>query len=351
MMNKAILVIGDLNVNRKKINPSFKEFIEHAQKLKERNKFELQVVNYGQLFSGKVPAIKAAVIKIVSFFPYTYWNRNIEIYSDGRVYGDNSFGAEFKIFFKRVKQIIAMCYHDKNIEYLNPPESCCLDRDKKLSYRLLSKSGIPIPRLFRVFSFQDIEKLLDKGIDLYIKPRFGALGKGITYIDREKVISNFLFRKGKIISRPYDYNWRFVRIGDKRNFVNALLRKGFICEEAIRPATFRKKRFDFRIYVIFGKVVYLYAKSAPISSCVTNWSQGGKIDREKKILRTLSKERILLLKRLAKRTAAVLGLDFAGIDIIFSQNFQDAYVLEANAFPGYEKGFDLMKCLLNSLVK
>jgi hypothetical protein len=351
MKNKALLVIGDLNVNKKKINPSFKEFIEYAQKLEERSNFELQVVNYDQLFSGKVPPIKAAIIKIVSFFPYTYWNRNIEIYSDGRIYGDNSFGNEFKIFLKTVKKVIAVHYCGKNIEYLNPPEACCLDRDKKLSYRLLKKSKIPIPRLFRVSSFQDIQKLLNKGIDLYIKPRFGALGKGITYIDREKVISNFLFRKGKIVSRPYDYNWRFTRIKDKQNFVNLLLRKGFICEEAIRPAIFRKKRFDFRIYVIFGKVVYLYAKSAPISSCVTNWSQGGKIDREKKILRTLSKKRISLLKSLAKKTAAALGLDFAGIDIIFSQDFQNAYVLEANAFPGYEKGFDLMKCLLKFLVK
>ena len=353
MKKKALLVIGEEKITWIRPYVSFGKFVGNARKFKRKSpRFELEVINYTQLLCGNVPAIEASLIKVVLFFPYRYWNRNIEVYQNGRIYGDRRFGRDFKVFFRKVNRAIDKYYKGKKIEYLNSPEACYLDRDKKASKDLLRKRKVPTPRTFRVFSFADIQRLLNKGVSLYIKPRFGAMGKGITYINREEVISNFLFRKGKIISRPSDFNWRFTTIKDGKEFLNELLKKGFICEEAIESAVFkRRRRFDFRIYVIFGKVVYLYAKSSPLESCVTNWSQGGKIDKKKKILRALPKEKVTLLKKMAKRAAQVLGLNFAGIDIIFSKNLKNAYVLEGNAFPGYEKGFDLMECLLKHVVK
>ncbi len=346
-MKKVLLVIGDEKINRIKTNPSLIKFVQYAKKLESKGRIELKVINYAQLLSGKVPQIEAPGILVVPFFPYKYWNRNIEVYPDDRIYGDEKFGREFKIFFKKVERAIAEYYKGKRIKYLNSPQACFLDRDKKASKALLRKGDIPAPRTFSASSFADIQKLLKKGVNLYIKPRFGALGKGITYVDREGVVSNFLLRKGKVISRAYEYNWPFARVKEKEILLNILLKRGFICEEAIAPAIFKKRRFDFRVYVIFGKVVYLYGKSSPAEFCVTNWSQGGRIDRRNKILKALPKQKITQLKSLAKKAAALLGLNFAGIDIIFSQDLKNAYVLEGNAFPGYEKGFDLMKCLLN----
>ena len=177
------------------------------------------------------------------------------------------------------------------------------------------------------------------------------MGKGITYIDREGMASNFLFRKNKVISRPRDFNWRFARIKDRQSFLNNFFKKGFIFEEGIDSAVFKRRRFDFRVYVLNGRVVYLYAKSTPAQFRVTNWSQGGKIDKRKTILNTLPAEKIAHLEKLAKKAARTLGLNFAGIDIIFSKDYKRAYVLEGNAFPSYEKGFDLMKCLAASLAR
>lgn len=350
-MKKALLIIGDKKINIIRANHSFVNFIKYAQKLKDKGGLELCVISYTQLLSGKVPTIDASKILVVFFFPYKYWNRNIEIYPDDRIYGDKKFGQEFKVFFKKVKKAIDKHYGLRQIEYLNPPAACCLDRDKKASKDLLRKNKVPTPRAFGVSTFEGIQRLVNKGVSLYIKPRFGAMGKGITYIDRGGVISNFPFRKGKIVNRSGDYNWRFAWIKNEKTFLNKLLRKDFICEEAIEPATLRGRRFDFRIYVVFGKVVYLYAKSTKASSYLTNWSQGGKIDKKKRILKTLTKEEKALLKKLARKASRVLGLNFAGIDIIFSKGMKNAYVLEGNAFPGYEKGFDLMKCLFRSLVK
>ncbi len=345
------MVIGDKRVNRRKISPSFKEFVAYAQRLEDRGRLELKVISYAQLLAGQAPTIDASKILVMFFFPYQYWNRNIEIYRNGRIYGDSSFGRAFKDFFKRVERAIGKYYRGKSIKYVNPPQASYLDRDKQASKDLLKKNRIPIPRSWKVSSLAGVQRLLNRGLSLYVKPRFGALGKGITYIDSEGVISNFLFRQGRIISRPYDYNWRFTRIKNARDFLAALLKKDFIWEEAITPATRKGKRFDFRIYVMFGKVVYLYVKSAPASSCVTNWSQGGKIDKKKIILKTIEKGKIVQVEKLARKAARALGLNFAGIDVIFSRDLKVAYVLEGNAFPGYEKGFDLMKCLLKMVVR
>ena len=350
-VKKALLIIGDERITRKRPYISYLTFIRSVQKLASKTNFELKLINYRQLFSGKAPPIASPSATVVLFFPYRYWNRHIEVYADGRIYGDRVFGRKFRDFLNRVKQAVERSYPGKNISYLNPPDACFLDRDKQASKELLRENGLLVPRAFSAACFKDIQRLTKNGKQLYIKPRFGSMGKGLSYTDGDKLISNFNYRGGKIISRPSDFNWPFRRIKDQRGFLNQLLKRGFICEEAIRPAVYKNKRYDFRVYVIFGKVVYLYVKSSPAGSCLTNWSQGGKIDKKRRILNRIPRQKITRLKKLAKKAAAVLKLNFAGIDIIFSQDLKQVYVLEANAFPGYEKGFNLQRCLVDHLLK
>ena len=351
MMKKALLVIGDEKIARKRPHISFRRFIGHARRLKNKEPFELKIINYTQLLSKAAPAISASLIKVIFFFPYQYWNRNIETYQNGKIYGDKTFGGQFRVFFKEVKKTIEAHYAGKKIEYLIHPRLCCLDRDKQASKNALTKGAISTPRTFSVSSFRGVQRLLSQGLDLYIKPRFGAMGKGITYLNKEEAVSNFLFRRGEVISRLSDFNWKFSRIKDRQTFIKQLLKKGFICEEAIRPAIFKGRRFDFRVYVLFGKVIYFYAKSSEAGSCVTNWSQGGRIDKRETILRKFPKQKIAVLKNLARKAARTLGLNFAGVDIIFSENLKNAYVLEGNAFPGHEKSFDLMKSLAEKICR
>jgi len=351
MMKKALLVIGDEKIARRRPHVSFRKFIGHAQRLKNKGSFELKIINYTQLLSKAAPAISASLIKVIFFFPYQHWNRNIETYQDGKIYGDKTFGGQFRVFFEEVKKTIEAHYAGKRIEYLIPPELCCLDRDKRASKDILAKGAVSTPRVFNVSSFRGAQRLLSQGLNLYIKPRFGAMGKGITYLNKEEVVSNFLFRRGEIVSRLSDFNWGFKRIKDRQTFINQLLKKGFICEEAIRPAIFKGRRFDFRVYVLFGKVVYFYAKSSKAETCVTNWSQGGRIDKRETILKKFPRQKIVVLKNLARKAARTLGLNFAGVDIIFSEDLKNAYVLEGNAFPGHEKSFDLMKSLAKAVCR
>ena len=40
-----------------------------------------------------------------------------------------------------------------------------------------------------------------------------------------------------------------------------------------------------------------------------------------------------------------INLKFAGVDVIIDRDTREMYVLEIQSFPGYERGFDLMKFL------
>ena len=352
MFKKTLLIIGNKEIAPNRPYVSFSRFLGHARKLKKKSKdIDLKVISYDQLLEKQIPQINGLSIQVIFFFPYQYWDRHIETYQNSKIYGDKDFGGQFKLFFKKVKKIIEEHYATKKIEYLINPKLCYLDRDKQASKDILTKNAISTPRTFKVSSFKGVKKLLDQGLNLYIKPRFGAMGKGITYLNRNEAISNFLFRKGKVISRLSDFNWPFKRIKDRENFVNRLLDRGFICEEAIAPAIFQGRRFDFRVYVLFGKIVYYYAKSSEAGTCVTNWSQGGRIDKKKAILKKFPKQKIAKLKKIAKQATSTLGLNFAGVDIIFSEDLKNAYVLEGNAFPGHEKGFDLMKSLAEKVCR
>ena len=99
------------------------------------------------------------------------------------------------------------------------------------------------------------------------------------------------------------------------------------------------------MYVAYGKVPYFYAKSAPCKSFITNWSQGGRIEKRAFLDRALSKSEIAKVKSVAKKAAKVIDLKFAGVDVIIDRDTKKTYVLEIQSFPGYERGFHLMELL------
>ncbi len=347
-----LLVIGDSKINRRNPALSFKLFIKHIERLSKKT--DIYIIDYEDVLTNNLPEISSPVLNIALFFPYKYWNKKIEVYKkDSRIYGDKKFGLEYKKFFEKVEKIINKKYRDKKIQYVNPPKSSVVERDKKESKKLFRKKGIPTPKTFIAKHPGDIRQFIAKGTSLYIKPRFGAFGKGVTYVNKDLMITNFLFRNGKIKSRRYDYNWRFSKIKDRdRNrFLKILLSRGCICEEAIEPAVFNGRRFDFRVYCIYGKVVYYYIRSIQVASPITNWSQGGRIEKKKGFAKHVSQDKIKRVKSLARQVARELRLNYTGVDILLSKDFKKFYVLEAHSFPGYEKGFDLMGYLLKEILK
>ena len=352
-MKKTLLIIGDKRTKGSTLDPSFNAFIRVIEKYKGKG-LEAYTCSYKDIFKNNLPEVSNSVLHILLFFPYKYWDKNIEIYQgDSKVYGDNSFGREFQKYFKRVEKAINKKYPDKKIEYVNPIDKSVMDRDKEETKKFFRQHGIPTPKSFNVKILKELYRVTERGVSLYIKPRFGAMGKGITYLSNDLMITNFLFLKGEIVSHPYDYHWRFheVKDSDKDKFLKILLSRGFIFEEAIDPPIYRGRRSDFRIYCIYGKVSYYYARSTPAVSLVTNWSQGGNIVRKAKLSQYISTAKLNQVKSLARKVAKELKLNYTGVDIIFSKDYKQIYSLEAHSFPGYERGFDLMDDLAKKILK
>ena len=237
---------------------------------------------------------------------------------------------------------------------MNSPEASVLDRDTEECKKFFKRHKIPIAKSYDVKSLKDIEQVLERDISLYIKPRFGSMGKGISYLSNGLLITNFLFQKGKVISHPFDCNWRFHEImkeADRNTFLKVMIAHGFIFEEAIDPPVHKGRRSDFRVYCIYGKVPYYYVRSTPAVSLVTNWSQGGKIEQKREFTKYIPEAKLRKVRSLACKVARNLQMNFAGVDIIFSKDYKKIYVLEAHSFPGYEKGFDLMDSLAKKILK
>ncbi|NQT90252.1 MAG: hypothetical protein HQ558_03260 [Candidatus Omnitrophica bacterium] len=351
-MKRSILAIGDLMSNNNKPEYSLTRFLWNTNRLLRRG-IDFKFITYDDLLLNRLPDIFTKRLKIVLFFPYSYWNSQIERYDkDDRIYGDSHFGDDHQELFFRVDRIIKNRYKDHDVSFVNSPLSSILDRDKRKTCRLLKRAGLHTPHVYNIFSMAQVNRLIDKGKTLYIKPVFGSMGKGITYIDKKHgCFSNFLFRRGEVISRASDYNWavRKVHASKVEDFIKVLIKRRFLFQEGIETPRCQKRRFDLRIYTVNGKIPYMYAKSAPSANFLTNWSQGGRIEKKRFLKKALRPKTIRRAKALAVDAAKVLALNYAGADIIIDKDQENVYLLEIQSFPGYERGFNLMRFLIDEL--
>lgn len=344
-MDRNLLVIGDLS------DSSAIRFVQ-CQDLLRRRKVKVSYRTYQDVLHTKLPLIPTRKLTIMMFFPFSWWDDNIERYDkDNRIYGDYNFGSDFHAFMRRISRMIKKFYQNKSIEYINPPESCVLDRDKRSTSRKLKRNGILTPPSYRFRKLTELKKVLAEGKTLYVKAPFGSMGKGLSLVDQNKCVTNFIYRNGKIKSHRYDYNWDQVKISSshKDRFLSLLIKKDFIFEEKIEHAVYRRRRFDIRCYVIYRRTPYFYARSAPVRKYLTNWSQGGRIEKGAFLKKALPPGKIKEVLTTARRVAEILKLNYTGVDILFSKDLEKIYVLEAHSFPGYERGFDLMPYLARRL--
>jgi glutathione synthase/RimK-type ligase-like ATP-grasp enzyme len=350
-IKKSIIIIGDPMMTSRRFEPSLNGLLCYAGLMKKRYE-NVIFITYDDLTSLRLPDIGVSYLYLLFFFPYTHWNSNIERYDkDNRIYGDISFGMDFKKYLYNADRIIKEKYHDKKIFYINSPYSSIIDRDKLKTHNILKQAGIATPDIFHIKDTKSFYSAVERYGSLYIKPRFGAMGKGISFADRTGIYTNFGFRSKKIISRVYDYNWPLIRLPKRyhRLFVGMLIKKGFVFQRAVEPLVYRKRRFDIRVYTACGKIPYMYAKSSPQNNIVTNWSQGGRIEKKPFLCNALSPYEIKNIKAVSLEASTALGLGYAGVDIIMGRHTRSINVLEIQSFPGYEKGFDLMRFLAENI--
>jgi len=324
--------------------------LHKSRRLFKRKGFNYATSTYDNLLKNKLPKIKSNKVIIFPFFPFSHWNRHIEPRNYRGVYGARSFYEKFNRFYKKVDNAIKRNLKDKDLFFINYPLASSQLRDKVLVKRKLKAEKVPTPRLFKTSDPRSLYRHTKYGREFMIKPRFGSMGKGITFLSKNRCQSNFTYRNKKILSRKSDYGWTFRVIKDVPSFLKKLLKKDVYVEEVISSGLIGEKKFDLRVYVFLGQVIYIYARTNTADSVTTNISQGGK-GMNQTFLKKLPPDLVRKIKRTAIKTAEALGTNFAGVDIIVNKNFRDIYVLDVNFFPGFPKKetFDLPTHLINLL--
>jgi len=185
------------------------------------------------------------------------------------------------------------------IPVINDADSIGRVSDKLLTSQLLVKENLPIPKTILVNGDVDIE-LIEKeiGFPCVVKATSGSKGKTVHLCQTKK---------------------DFVSLMSLLSSIS--LKKTMIIQEFVdaQPGT------DLRVWVIGGKTVVAMKRIGVEGDFRANISQGGTAE-----LFEVTDE----VDYLARETARVLGLQIAGVDLLFDK---DGYkICEANSSPGFE---------------
>jgi RimK family alpha-L-glutamate ligase len=168
--------------------------------------------------------------------------------------------------------------------------------DKSMTSFLLARAGIPTPATWAVESEDTARAIVGRESargPLVLKPLFGSQGRGLKLIRSEDDLP-----KPDAVAGVY-YLQRYVGVEGTDGFR------------------------DFRLLVSQGRVVAAMARQA--ASWITNVKQGG---------RPMAVVAGNELNELALRSAAAVGADFAGVDILYGADGHPT-VLEVNSMPAW----------------
>ena len=181
---------------------------------------------------------------------------------------------------------------------LNSPRAVEVSVDKYLSLALIEHAGLSVPPTFAGELAVDALKAFEElGGDVVVKPLFGSEGRGLVRLsDRETA-------------------WRVF---------HALERIGSVLYV---QKTIRHPGFDYRAFVLGGRVVAAMKRHGPPGDWRTNVAIGGR------------PEAIKLdpaLEQLAIEAAAAVGAEMAGVDLLDDLDLGCPLVIEVNAVPGWK---------------
>lgn len=315
----------------------------------QKSGFDYASTSYRRFLAKGAPLIKTKKVIIFLFFPFVYWNKYIEHRDYKGIYGNVSFYKKFVCFWNKMEKILKDFAYGKKVFFINDPSLCGLYRDKLVVARKFSRTHIPSPGFHNIPHARKLEDLLNKGHSFFLKPRYGSMGKGITYLNWSNWQTNFVFKNNKIISRRSDKGWRFRDVTGNKKFLQKLLKKDILIEDEINSILLGKMKVDMRVYVFFNKVIYVYPRRNKVERITTNIMQGAKGDPT--ILQKLPKHLVKKAKKLAKNVSKALKLNFVGMDIMIDHNLKDIYVIDVNVFPGFpkRKTFNLAQCMIAEL--
>ncbi|MFH1590150.1 MAG: YheC/YheD family protein [archaeon] len=331
---KDIFVVGDERTINSKIDFTFPVFASLPN---------VKSYTFQELMRNKKPM--ASEVPVLVCFPYELWDEIVE--TGNGLYGLGSFRDPIKLFAEYLTSFL-----DKNFpkaRFVNDPMSIIIERDKYLTKQILKKEGISVAK--------DIDKTLNSvlkevefGRSVYIKPRYGSLGKGITYVSPKKWTTNFKYDGNNIENHDDDKDWNEIEITGDTEFLKKILSEDVVVEKAIVNSKTNGFKLDLRVTSIYETInpKFAYARVTSDKS-VTNISQGAKEMSLEKLMEFVPKQQVEKALKLIRNCSKILNLNYAGGDVLFEgENFEPVF-LEINSYPGPYKSRELFPVLYEEI--
>lgn len=185
------------------------------------------------------------------------------------------------------------------IPMINSYEAFEISEDKFHTSFLLRKNGIRTAdyKLCNKDDTYRLQNIMQKWEKMVYKPVDGWGGIGVTKIDSIEALNMLI------------------------PFLNQINLKHFYVEKYVDY-----DNTDYRIDIVDGQFVGCYGRKAATGHWKTNVTSGGSV-----FLREANDE----IVNLAINATKVLGLDIAGVDIIFDRKKEEYIVLEVNGIPAF----------------
>ncbi len=186
---------------------------------------------------------------------------------------------------------------------LNSSQSMEISKDKLSTLQLLSTKNIPIPKTMLArfpFDISMVEK--EFSYPIIVKTVVGSRGRGVFCVEDRNKLKDLV-------------NLLEISKDPKTNL---------ILQEFIGTSIGK----DIRVIIIGGRAIGAMLRKSSDGSFKANYSSGGLVENF---------EMNPTIEWLAVESAKTIGLDIAGVDILFDR---DSYkVCEINSYPGFE-GFE-----------
>ena len=205
---------------------------------------------------------------------------------------------------------------ERGVPVINSPRAIERCVDKFYTTALLEQAGLPVPETIACERGADAIAAIREMGDAIVKPIFGSLGHGMVRVTSPDValrVVEPLEQIGSIfyVQRTVDHGGR-----------------------------------DIRAFVVGGRVIGAIERTAPAGDWRTNVSRGGSVRAF-----DLPPE----WAELALRATAVVGADYAGVDLLPSRD-GGVFVLEVNGIPGWKglqhaTGVDVAAAIVDRVVE
>lgn len=293
--------------------------------------FEAKRCEYGD----DLPDFLSDKITVLLFFPYIFWNKECEVPKDGLLYGTSPLiNKNLDDFFMKVHESLCQTYHEERLDYIITPQQAAFDRDKIKVVEALKLHQIPTTEQILDRNILNILEHISAERGVFVKCRYGAEGKGITYLNELGWFTNYKVENNKLNNYKNDERWSFTNITNRNELLQQILEGEVIVEKEIKtPLLIKGNKFDVRAYTVNNIVPHFFTRFNCLENIVTNFSQGGSVKHNPFSL--LSDTSIINMQEIAKKTAQALNYRFLGVDIMFDKTFECPRVVEVQVFSDF----------------